>query len=111
MLHQLLEESRNAKTVAPLVAFFYRSLVSATRSVPREAVACTRGCSHCCSSWVSVRAPEALFVKRAIPQGEIADIQASIQQAYAITRTRRVDARDDVRAVPIAQGSSLPDLR
>ncbi len=92
-LLELLEESHSAGTVAPLIAFFHRNISSAARPGPSEALACARGCSHCCNSWVSVRAPEALFAKRAIARREIGEVQAAVERAYAVTGTRGVDER------------------
>ena len=70
VLHDLLEESRDAGTVVPMMTFLVDNIRAAGRREPRQAIACARGCAHCCHAGVSARAPEILFLKRAIPREE-----------------------------------------
>lgn len=96
VLHALLEESRDAGTVAPLMGFFSDNLTAAERAGPRKAIACRIGCSHCCHAWVSARAPEILFVKRAIGAKQREEVRAAVEEAFAVTGTLDVAERSKI---------------
>ena len=85
LLHDRLEESRDARTVAPLMTFLHDNLRAAEQAAPRKSLACRRGCSHCCHAWVSARAPEVLFVKAAIPAQEREAVRAAVAAMFAVT--------------------------
>jgi Fe-S-cluster containining protein len=93
VLHALIEESRDAGTVRPLMAFFHENLAAASRAAPRRQLACRAGCAHCCHAYVSARAPEVLFLAGAVPRREREAIRASVEAAYAATGTLSVDER------------------
>jgi hypothetical protein len=96
VLHALMEESRDAGTIAPLMSFFTANLTAAERAGPRKAIACRIGCSHCCHAWVSARAPEVLFVKRAIAPQERETVRAAVEDAFAVTGTLDVAERSKI---------------
>jgi len=85
LLHDRLEESRDARTVAPLMTWLHDNMRAADQAAPRKSLACRRGCSHCCHAWVSARAPEVLFVKAAIPVSEREAVRAAVETVYALT--------------------------
>jgi Fe-S-cluster containining protein len=85
VLHALIEESRDAGTVAPLMGFFHDNMRAAGRAAPRKAIACRLGCSHCCKAWVAATAPEVLFVKRSVAPKQREAIRASIDETHRIT--------------------------
>jgi Fe-S-cluster containining protein len=85
LLHARLEEARMAGTLAPLAAFFEGNMRAAWRAEPRQALACRRGCAHCCHAWVSARAPEVLIAKAAIPRREREAVREAVEAAYAAT--------------------------
>ena len=93
VLHALIEEARDAGTIAPLMDYFHDNLRAAERAAPRKAVACKLGCAHCCHAWVSARAPEVLFVRRAIPRRDLEAVRASVEGTIAVTGTLGVDER------------------
>ena len=96
VLHDLLEEARDAGSVAPLMAFFQENMAAAGRPGPTKALACRRGCSHCCHAWVSARAPEILFAKRAVPGRDRAAVRASVDAIYEVTGTLDFDGREGI---------------
>ena len=96
VLHDLLEEARDAGTVAPLMTFFQENMVTAGRPGPSKALACRRGCSHCCYAWVSARAPEILFAKKAVPGRDREAVRASVEAIYAVTGTLDFDGREGI---------------
>lgn len=85
LLHERLEEARDAGTVAPLGEFLRENLRAAWRAEPRKALACRRGCAHCCHAWVSAKAPEVLLAKAAIRPRDLEAARAAVEEAYAVT--------------------------
>jgi Fe-S-cluster containining protein len=85
LMHARLEEARDAGTLAPLAAFMRGSLRAAWRAEPRMALACRRGCAHCCHAFVSAKAPEVLIAKAAIPAREREAMRSAVAAAHAVT--------------------------
>ena len=87
VLHELIAEARDAGTVAPVMSFLHANMRAAERSAPGHLLACRRGCTHCCHTFVSARAPEILFVKGAIPGRDREEVRAAVETAYRVTGT------------------------
>src|SRR4051812_15021698 len=85
VLHELILEARSAGSVARLMSFLHENARIAERAAPNHLLACRRGCAHCCHTFVSARAPELLFVKRAIPAPDREAVNAAVEEAYALT--------------------------
>jgi Fe-S-cluster containining protein len=85
LLHDRLEASRAASSIAPLAGFFADNLKAAWRVEPKKALGCRMGCAHCCHAWVSAKAPEVLIARRAIPPRELDAVRASVEAAYRAT--------------------------
>jgi Fe-S-cluster containining protein len=83
VLHELLEESRDAGAVAPMMGFLHDNIRAAGRAEPRKAIACARACAHCCHAPVSARAPELLVLASAVPPAERAALAARIAELRA----------------------------
>jgi hypothetical protein len=92
-LHALLEGAREKGNIDAPVRFLHTKVeatLAATRALP---VACKRGCSHCCHSWVSAPAPEVLYIAKRLragmPQRErVADASAATRNQDVIARKR-----------------------
>ena len=84
LLHARLEESRAAGSLAPLKAFFDGNMRSAWRAEPRKALACRRGCAHCCHAWVSAKAPEVLIARAAIAPRDLDQVRTAVEAAYEV---------------------------
>lgn len=93
VLHDLIAESRDAGTVAPVMQFLHANMRAAERLAPGHLLACRRGCAHCCHTFVSARAPEVLFIKRTIPGRDREMVRAAVEDAYAVTGTLVPGAR------------------
>jgi len=92
-LYALFENAKRTGRVEAPVKFLYDNVTATLAAHPMQ-VACARGCSHCCNGWVSVSAPEILFLARAIrANGE--DLLARVQVAHESTRTYSKDERPD----------------
>jgi hypothetical protein len=87
VLSDLLAESRDAGTIAPMMAFLHDNIRAADRSAPRKVLACARGCAHCCHAPVSARAPEILFLKSTMPSPECTAVAESVSQGLADRET------------------------
>ena len=87
LLHARIEDARDAGTLAPLAAFLGENFRAAWRAEPRQALACRRGCAHCCHAFVSAKAPEILIAGAAIPAREREAVRAAVDAAYAATGT------------------------
>jgi Fe-S-cluster containining protein len=85
LLHDRLEASRVARSIAPLAQFFQTNLQAAWRAEPRTALGCRMGCAHCCHAWVSARAPEVLIAKAAIAPRDLDAVRESVEAAYVRT--------------------------
>lgn len=85
LLHGRLEEARRSGTLAPLGALMRENFRSAWRAEPRKALACRRGCAHCCHAWVSAKAPEVLLAKAAILPRDLEAVSRAVEAAYAAT--------------------------
>jgi Fe-S-cluster containining protein len=85
LLHERIEESRDAGTLAPLADFLRTNQRSAWRSEPRHALACRRGCAHCCHAWVSARAPEVLIARAAIAPRDLEAVRTAVEAAHSVT--------------------------
>jgi hypothetical protein len=81
---RLFETAKSEKNIDPAVKFFHAK-VEATLKGSTIPVACGKGCAHCCHSWVSVIAPEALFVAKQIRKKEGGDFVEKVKAAYRIT--------------------------
>ncbi|MGE0179445.1 MAG: YkgJ family cysteine cluster protein [Sphingomonas sp.] len=104
VLRDRLGKARNSGTIAPLMTFLHENFGRSSRRMPGELAACAKGCSHCCHMWVSLRAPEALFIKAAIPARERADLHAAIHAAHDETGPLSYDDRVKlVRPCPLLQ--------
>ena len=93
VLHNLVEELRDAGSVAPLMTWFAANMEAAGRKAPRRVLACRRHCAFCCHAWVSARAPEILFALGAVPARGREPVAAAIAAADAITGGLDPEAR------------------
>ena len=101
VLFDLVEESRDAGSVAPVMAYLLDNFRAAGRAAPRKAIACARGCAHCCHAPVSARAPEILFLKSAIPPVEQGAVAASVSQGLAAREAALGDGAFHAFACPL----------
>jgi len=90
-LHGLLEGAREKANIDAPVRFLHSKVeatLEATRALP---VACVKGCSHCCHSWVSAPAPEVLYIAKALRAGM--PQRARVASAFAATKNLDVLTR------------------
>jgi Fe-S-cluster containining protein len=66
LLHTMFERAKQDGNVDPPVMFLQSKLDATVQGFGDLPIACKRGCSHCCYTWVSVTAPEALFISKIV---------------------------------------------
>ena len=104
VLRDRLGQSRSAGRIAPLMTFLHDNFDRSARRIPRELSACALGCSHCCHMWTALRAPEALFIKVAMPAAQREEIGAAVDDAHAATGPLSYEERLAlVRPCPLLQ--------
>ncbi|HEY1638775.1 MAG TPA: YkgJ family cysteine cluster protein [Rhizomicrobium sp.] len=98
LLHEQLCASRAEGSVNPMMAFLYDNMAQSARRLRQVSIACFRGCSHCCHTWVAVSAPEVLFVRNTMPAKAREQIRDSILQAYEATAGKSPEERLTIAA-------------
>jgi Fe-S-cluster containining protein len=96
-LYALFERAKRDGDIAPPVRLLHAKIEATQRNTSHFGLACTEGCSHCCKSWVSVCAPEVLFIARRVRDSALA--RERLAKAYVTTRP--LDAAARLR-IPIA---------
>lgn len=92
-LHGLLEGARDKNNIDAPVRFLHAKVeatLEATRALP---IACKKGCSYCCHSWVSAPAPEVLYVAKRLrahllQRERVAAAHAATAQQDTLARKR-----------------------
>lgn len=82
-IHSRLELSKRQINIDPTVDFLLSKIDLTLNGMPDVPVACGKGCSHCCNIWVSVTAPEVLYIAKRLSDGTFASVSA----AYEATKT------------------------
>jgi hypothetical protein len=109
-----LKQSIKRRSVGPLMEFVYSSITGANRLVGDVPIACGRGCSHCCHTWVDASPAEVLFAVRSMSPGQRASAARSVEAICGRTggqpfveRSRMVTAcpllKDDVCSIYTAR--------
>jgi len=65
-LHGLFEKAKQTGGIEAPVRYLHSQITATAGKLKDIKIACAKGCSHCCHSWVSVTAPEVLYVARAV---------------------------------------------
>jgi hypothetical protein len=88
VLHDLAATSIAAGSVAPLMEWLYANANAATDHFAGDlAIACRRGCAHCCHMWVDASPPEVIFLANALValSGAAGQAAVDIGRAQALT--------------------------
>lgn len=93
LLHALFERAKREKNIDPPLRFLYARLGSTLSQTDDIKLACRKGCSHCCRTWVSVSAPEALFVAKLIGRRKDSGAAADVRAAHLATKDYNIVMR------------------
>ena len=89
MARQLLtffEEAREDGNLDAAVRFLHAKVEATLGGTKEVAIACKRGCAHCCHTWVSAPAPEILFLAKRIRGRQNVSMIERIRGAHARTK-------------------------
>lgn len=92
-LGSLFDEAKRTGNVDPAVTLLHTTVNATVRALSDIPIACKKGCSHCCHTWVSVSAPEALFTAKIVKQRGDAAIE-KVRSAYAHTKEYDFESRE-----------------
>jgi Fe-S-cluster containining protein len=67
-LHGLLEDAKRERNLTPAITYLHSKVGSTLNGLRDVPLACKKGCSHCCHVWVSVTAPEAIYISKRLRQ-------------------------------------------
>lgn len=95
VLHGLVVDGRQLGSVRGAMSFLFDNLSKSIQQAPDNLIACRKGCSHCCNTWVSATAPEVFFIADMIrrshrPLEEITTLAQSTRKLDIAERGRRV---------------------
>jgi hypothetical protein len=77
-LRNILAETRNAARAADAAELIHRVNDTSQRKAPdKVTIACSRGCTYCCHTYVSAMAPEVFRVARAVRANRLTGQQSS----------------------------------
>jgi hypothetical protein len=88
-----LRQSIKRRSVGPLMEFVYSSITSGSRLVGDVPIACGRGCSHCCHTWVDASPAEVLFAVKAMGSDQRARAAKSVEETCRKTGGKPFDER------------------
>jgi hypothetical protein len=90
-LYVLLERAKRDGDIVPPVRLLHTKIEATLNAGKPLPLACKLRCSHCCHSWVSVPAPEVLYIVRRIRA--VAPIRDRIAAADGITKNMNAAGR------------------
>jgi hypothetical protein len=84
-MHVLFERAKRDHNIDPPVKFLYAKADATLHRLKDLRVACRKGCAHCCHTWVSVTAPEVLFVAKSLRR-RVDNSAENVRAANALTK-------------------------
>lgn len=92
-LDEKLQMALRRRSVSPLMEFVYANMSGGARLLGDVPIACRRGCSHCCHSWVDASPAEALFAVKTMSPAQRLRTTEAVDMACRQTRGQSVEAR------------------
>ena len=91
-LFNLLDQAKQGGKIDTPVKFLQSKVNASLESRGNLALACKKGCAHCCYVWVSATAPEILFVSKIVKRMGAATIER-VRDAHERTKEFDFDTR------------------
>ena len=91
-LFNMLEQAKQDGRIDTPVKFLQSKVNASLQNVGDLALACKKGCSHCCYVWVSAFAPEVLFVSKLVKRMGAETIER-VRDAHKRTKQFDFDTR------------------
>lgn len=92
-LDSKLQTCLQRRSVSPLMEFVYSNIGSGSRLIGDVPIACGRGCSHCCHSWVDATPAEVLFAVKTMPEAQRLRAREAVERMCEQTAGQSVEAR------------------
>jgi Fe-S-cluster containining protein len=102
-VNTVLSEAKVTGTIDGVVTLFYETINATTRGLADIPIACKKGCSHCCYTWVSVSAPEALYIAKILKARGNTVIE-KLHSANDHTKDYDFDSRNHAFPCPLLEG-------
>lgn len=93
VLGTMFEDAKQSGTVDPAMEMFYTNVNTTIKGLADIPIACKKGCSHCCHTWVSVSPPEILYIAKHVKLQNTDTVQ-KVRAAHEQTKTFDFDTRD-----------------
>lgn len=90
-LHERLEQAKRNGNVDGLFEYLTSKIDLTLAGMNDIPIACGKGCSHCCNIWVSVTAPEALYIAKRLPSSATANVEAAHEATRAFSHDERIN--------------------
>lgn len=101
----LFIEAKRTGNIDPPVSLLHGTIDTTVRGLSDIPIACKKGCSHCCHIWVSVSAPEALYIAKLLKErGETAI--AKVRLANEHTKGYDFESRNNSYPCPLLDGNT-----
>jgi len=94
LLRDGFEEAKKTGNVDAPVTLYQSIITSTTDEVSDVPIACKKGCSHCCYTWVSATAPEVLHIAKLLKERGGAVIE-NVRAIHKLTKEFDFDSRPD----------------
>lgn len=104
-LNALLDEAKTIGTVDAVVTLLYETINATLRGLADIPIACKKGCSHCCYTWVSVSAPEALYIAKLVRSRGNA-VMEKVRLAHGQTKDYDFNSRSQPFPCPLLDGDN-----
>ena len=92
-LDDKLQIGLQRRSVSPLMQFVYANMSSGARLLGDVTIACRRGCSHCCHSWVDATPAEVLFAVKSMAADQRSRAIEAVNRACQQTAGQSFEAR------------------
>jgi Fe-S-cluster containining protein len=94
-LGALFEGAKRDGSIDQPIRFLHSKVDASLGGLKDMPIACGKGCSHCCHIWVSVTAPEALFIAKALRRrSDAAAVIERVKAAHLYTKDFPFEVRD-----------------
>jgi len=90
-MHRLIENAKRSGNVDPVARYFYGKVDGTIKKAGNISIACTKGCSHCCNTWVGVNALEIFHIAKIVRQRPAT--VAKIKAAHEATKSHNLEIR------------------
>lgn len=93
IFRQRINLARSQQTTRPISEFFYEALSRSNPDSFASGVACKKGCSYCCNTWVYASAPEIFHLASSLSTEKLHALVAPVKAAASVRQKNAGEAR------------------